>query len=48
MSEMITIKKSEYEQLLEDQRFLNALERAGVDNWDGYEEAQELMEEWDA
>ena len=25
-------------------RFLNCLETVGVDNWEGYEQAQELME----
>ena len=32
----------------EDVRFLNALEAAGVDNWEGYGTAQEILEEWDA
>jgi len=26
--------------------FLAALETAGVDNWDGYEYAQEIMDNW--
>ena len=39
----VTIGKDEYEELLHDQRFLYALEGAGVDNWDGYEYAQESM-----
>lgn len=26
--------------------FLTALEAAGVDNWDGYEEARELQRQW--
>lgn len=34
-----------YEMLLEDSRFLNALRAAGVDNWDGYSEAFEFLDE---
>lgn len=34
-----------YENLLADQKKLRALEAAGVDNWDGYEYALELLEE---
>lgn len=32
--------------LMEDSMFLAALETAGVDNWDGYEYAQEIMDNW--
>lgn len=42
-SDTVTISKEEYDKLLEDSIFLNCLERAGVDNWDGYEVAQEYM-----
>lgn len=45
VEETITISKMEYESLLEDARWLRALEDAGVDNWDGYSFACELMEE---
>ena len=31
--------------LVEDSNFLNCLKQAGVDNWEGYEYAQELYEE---
>jgi len=48
MEETITIKKSEYDQLLIDQRWLNALEQCGVDNWDGYDYAHELIEQWES
>lgn len=41
----VTIKQSEYEELLEDSAFLNALVAAGVDNWDGYDEARESFAE---
>lgn len=33
--------------LVEDSNFLNCLRQAGVDNWEGYEYAQELLEEQD-
>lgn len=35
------------DELEERDIWLSALENAGVDNWEGYEYAQELMEEWD-
>ena len=38
-TERITILKTEYDQLLERDRILTALEAAGVDNWEGYSEA---------
>ena len=41
----VTISKESYDELLEDQAFLNALQAAGVDNWSGYDYAQELLEE---
>jgi len=41
----ITISKEEYESLLEDSKKLTALENAGVDNWEGYDYAIELMRE---
>lgn len=34
-----------YKELLENEKFLRALEGAGVDNWDGYDIAIEYMEE---
>lgn len=42
----ITISKEEYNRLNENERFLCALQAAGVDNWDGYDHAQDIMEEW--
>lgn len=42
--ETITISKSEYAQLLEDQEWLQCLEAAGVDNWTGFEEAQDIRD----
>ena len=34
---------TDLEQLEDASYFLNCLEMAGVDNWDGYEEAQKMM-----
>lgn len=39
----VTISKEEYENLCEDQRMLNALQAAGVDNWDWYDDAMEMF-----
>ena len=39
MSKTVTISVEEYNDLLDDAEFLNALRMAGVDNWDGYDEA---------
>ena len=46
-NETVTISKEEYESLLEDRKWLQALENAGVDNWEGYDYARELMNEDD-
>lgn len=43
--QMITIQREHYDELLAAQRKLEALEAAGVDNWDGYDYAMEIMEE---
>ena len=40
----ITISKREYESLLNSKKTLESLNMAGVDNWEGYEYAQELYE----
>lgn len=37
----ITISQADYDELVSDQRFLQCLRNAGVDNWDGYDFAQE-------
>ena len=50
---MIEITEEEYDKLVADSKivgrflttFLSALEAAGVDNWGGYEVAQEIMED---
>ena len=41
--ETVTIPASEYESLKEDRRKLEALEGAGVDNWEGYDYAMEIL-----
>lgn len=43
--EMVTIPKGEYESLLSSSEFLSCLEACGVDNWCGYGDAIEMMEE---
>lgn len=43
--ETVTISKEEYESLKEDARWLQCLENAGVDNWEGYDYARELWRE---
>ena len=45
MEETITITKKEYEQLQRDQWLLECLRGAGVDNWEGYDYAIEMMNE---
>ena len=43
--EQVTITKQRYDELLGDEKFLMALHAAGVDTWDGYSKAFEIMEE---
>lgn len=42
---MVSITEKEYKQLKEDSNFLDCLRAAGVDNWEGYEEAQRMLNE---
>jgi hypothetical protein len=42
--ETITIKKSEYDKLVEDAKMLAALEACGVDNWEWYSVAVKSAE----
>ena len=42
MTEMVTISKEEYDELIERSNWLGCLEGAGVDDWDGYDYAQEM------
>lgn len=39
---LIEVDKERYEELLEKEMWLEALETAGVDNWDGFDYAQEI------
>ena len=43
----VTISEAVYKQLLRDSEFLDALQACGVDNWDGYEDAQDMMSDED-
>jgi hypothetical protein len=45
MPEFISITKEEYQELLDDQRLLHCLRAAGVDNWEGFDEAINLYHE---
>jgi len=45
MEEMIEITKEEYESLLNDRKWLYALEGAGVDNWEGYDIAKDYYDD---
>lgn len=42
--ETITIKKTGYDRLVEDSKWLRCLEAAGVDAWDGIDEARDLLQ----
>lgn len=41
--EMVTITKKEYDRLVEVDEWMDALESAGVDNWDGISFAYEIL-----
>ena len=43
--ETITIGKKEYNELKRNTDILSALNAAGVDNWDGYDYAMEMLED---
>jgi len=42
---MLLVSQKRYEELLEQEAWLLALENAGVDNWDGIDFARELFNE---
>lgn len=44
-AETVTIPQAEYDEMIERIEWLECLEQAGVDNWDGYDEARELYRE---
>jgi hypothetical protein len=41
----VSITRSEYKRLLEDSAFLDALKCMGVDDWPGYGDAKQLLED---
>lgn len=41
----VVLTKEEYDELIADRDFLDALRGAGVDSWEGYDYALELLEE---
>jgi len=43
--EIVSISKKEYDQLKSDSAFLQALMQAGVDNWEGFSDAQDILSE---
>jgi len=45
MEETITIPLSEYKRLLRSELKLECLEGAGVDNWQGWDDAMDMMRE---
>lgn len=45
-AEFISIPKAEYDDLVEDQKILNALRRGGVDNWEWYDASLEAMDDF--
>lgn len=45
--ELITVSKREYDALVEDANTLSCLYAAGVNNWDGYDYAMEMIQDND-
>lgn len=45
--ERVSIPKEYYEELVRDSQWLSYLMRAGVDNWQGYAEAEQMREDDD-
>lgn len=43
MKECVSITEEEYEELRRDQKWLRYLEAAGIDNWEGYDEAMSAL-----
>ena len=41
----VTVDKTEYDELVRRDAWLSCLEAAGVDSWEGYEEAQEMQDD---
>lgn len=45
MGELVEISKAELDHLKDEVDFLNCLRAAGVDNWDGYDDAIQIYHE---
>ena len=45
MDEVITITKERLKELLQAEKMLGCLVAAGIDNWEGYEVALDMMDE---
>jgi hypothetical protein len=45
MSIIVEVPKEQYDELIEAQEKLSALEAAGVDNWEGYDDAMRMLHE---
>lgn len=45
VKDAITISQERYNELIKDSDFLYALRAAGVDNWDGYDFAIDILNE---
>lgn len=43
--ESVAVPVEKYKEMLERLEFLNCLEACGVDNWEGYSDAGQMMEE---
>jgi len=43
--DVIEVSKRRYQELLDAEARLDALEAGGVDNWEGYDEAMRILEE---
>jgi len=43
--ETITIPKADYDELIDCQTWVLALEDAGVDNWGGFDQAREIYQQ---
>ncbi len=44
-NEFVLVPEKEFAEMERSLQFLSALEAAGVDNWEGYEIAQDMMED---
>lgn len=46
VGETVTISFDRYNELLDHEAWVNALEACGIDCWVGYDDARELLNEW--